>query len=171
MFIWLIRLYIIILAMRTEPYWEPWRTEQVQRRQLIATCWVKQLTNKWINIMWAKRRGSNFAVPIYEININNCSDISGWKTDAFLLQCFYDVWCNHPMLLQLGFKCLQVNMAVCFGYQKPSRRMAHHPFVSHFLKFWVKIFLSYKYKHKKIDYKCCVNPKDESQDFIEIALL
>ena len=46
--------------------------------------------------------------------------------------------------------------------------MADHPFVSHFLKFWVKIFFSYKCKHKKIDYKCCMNPKDESQDFIEI---
>lgn len=48
--------------------------------------------------------------------------------------------------------------------------MADHPFVSHFLKFWVKIFFSYKYKHKKIDYKCCMNPEDEIQDFIEIQL-
>ena len=83
----------------------------------------------------------------------------------------YYVLLNHSMLLQPGFRCPQVNMAACLGHQKPNISVVHLPLVSHFLKFWVKIFLSYKYTHKTIEYKLCMNPKEEIQDFIEIALL
>lgn len=83
------------------------------------------------------------------------------------------------MMCGVPIPCFQTGVQVSPGdygsvleIPKPRISMACLPLVSNFLKdLGKKYFFHVNTNMKKMEYKLCMNPKDEIQDIIETALL